>query len=336
MLVGYGPKVFELEGARRSLPEHLSDTFRFRSPLPAGGGPLLRGGGLHYGPGVTQNPATEEVAVQLIARTELAVHRAVVETWRLLRRHVDPATGTSALQITAFYRGFQRDDGRSWIGFHDGISNLRSGRDRADVLRIKPENAPQQADSWTIGGSYLVFLRLAVDLAVWDQVDLARQEAFVGRAKLTGAPLADMVGDQGVPITGCPVAGTTSIRDKGNELFREPPSVTHPRLRASHVQRANQHSPPNVDPSSLRIFRQGFEFLEMVNGEPVPGLNFVSFQDTPQRVIRMLTQKSWLGDTNFGGEEDASPELLSVHAGGVYLAPPRRDDGGLPGSDLFG
>ena len=336
VLVGYGPKVFGLADAARTTPENLGDSFRFRSPLPSGGGPLLRGGGLRYGAAVTSNLATEEVAVQLVAETELAVHRAVVETWRLLLRHVDAATGTSPLQIAAFYRGFQRDDGRSWLGFHDGVSNLSAGRERAEVLRIKPENAPAPADAWTIGGSYLAFLRLAVDLTAWDAIDVPGQEAFVGRSRLTGAPLADVDGELLVPATGCPVPGTRTVLDPGNERFHEPAAVAHPRLRASHVQRANQHSRPGVHPNSLRIFRQGYEFLDVVNGAPTPGLNFVSFQDTPQRLTRMLTQQSWLGDTNFGGDEGTSPEIISVLAGGLYLAPPRREDGGLPGSEIFG
>jgi hypothetical protein len=45
-----------------------------------------------------------------------------------------------------------------------------------------------------------------------------------------------------------------------------------------------------------------------------------------------------LGSTNFGGTagEEMSPELLSVLAGGVYLAPPRTPDASLPGRSIFG
>jgi hypothetical protein len=230
-LVAYGVKVFSLPGAARPVPEGLGDQFRFRSPLANGGGPLLRGSGLRYADTVAQNPATEEVAVQLVARTELAVHRAVVETWRVLQRHCDPSTGAGPLQIASFFRGFQRDDGRSWIGFHDGVSNLLAGEDRAGALTVEPENAPVAAEAWTVGGSYLVFLRLAVDLAVWDAIDVPTQELLVGRTKLSGAPLVSMTADGPVPAPGCPVAGTRTVFERGNEAFREPPTVDDPLLR---------------------------------------------------------------------------------------------------------
>jgi len=59
--------------------------------LPTGGGPLLIGSGLRYGDDVKINPATEEIAVQFIAETQLAVNRAVVETWKALQEMIDPA-----------------------------------------------------------------------------------------------------------------------------------------------------------------------------------------------------------------------------------------------------
>ena len=336
-LVAYGVKAFALPGARLPVPQCLGDQFRFRSPLANGGGPLLRASGLRYAPTVAHNPATEEVAVQLIAGTELAVHRAVVETWRVLQRHVDPATGMGPLEMVSFFRGFQRDDGRSWIGFHDGVSNLLAGDDRAAAITIKPENAPVAEDEWTVGGTYLAFLRLAVDLTVWDAIDVPTQELIVGRSKLTGAPLVSIdAGGVAVPVGGCPVTGTRTVVERGNETFREPEAVTDPVLRASHVQRANQHRKPSGQPNSLRMYRQGYEFLDVVGGELVAGLNFVSFQDTPERLTRTLTQDGWLGGTNFGGPVPGglSPELISVLAGGVYVVPPAATDGSLPGGSL--
>jgi deferrochelatase/peroxidase EfeB len=61
---------------------------------------------------VKTNPATEEIAVQFIAETQLAVNRAVVETWKALQDMSDPTTGVAPLLLTGFYSGFQRDDGR--------------------------------------------------------------------------------------------------------------------------------------------------------------------------------------------------------------------------------
>jgi len=338
-LVGYGVKLFELPGAHRPFPQGLGDPFRFRSPLPRGGGPLLRGSGLRYGPGVSTNPATEEVAVQLVADTELAVHRAVVEAARLLRGRRDPATGEAPMEIAAFYRGAQRDDARSWIGFHDGISNLRSGNERAGVITIGPEVAPDPRDAWTVGGTYLSYLRLIIDLAQWDDLDQPTQERLVGRDKRTGAALVSL-GPDGEPVRqpGCPVAGTTTVADPGNEAFREPPPVSDPGLRTAHVQRANQHRGAPSEPGSLRIYRQGYEFLDAAGPAIAVGLNFISFSDTLERVTRVLTQPGWLGGANFGGGGPGppDPDLLYVQAAAVFLVPKRAADGALPGAEIFG
>ncbi|MGH8907147.1 MAG: Dyp-type peroxidase [Egibacteraceae bacterium] len=343
VLVGYGPKAFALTGAGRPLPADLGSQSRFRSPLPTGGGPLLVGSGLRYGDDVRANLATEEIAVQLIADTQLATSRAVVETWRTLAALTDPRTGMAPLLLTSFYSGFQRDDGRSWIDFHDGVSNMDS-REREGAIAIKPSGTPE--DGWTEGGSYLAFVRVAVDLASWDALTRDQQELLVGRDKLTGCPLR-AVGADGRPVVqpGCPVAGTGEAIEpgvnQGNQAFREPAAVSDPVVRQSHVQRANHHERPVNSRNSLRVYRQGYEFLESLEQAPGlrPGLNFVSFQDTPERLFRMLTQATWLGRTNFGGDPDRQlpgiDRLLTVRAAGVYLAPPVVDGEPFPGATIL-
>jgi Dyp-type peroxidase family len=339
VLVGYGPKAFQLPGAQRPLPNDLEAQHRFRSPLPTGGGPVLLGSGLHYGQDVRTNLATEEIAVQLIAQTQLAVNRAVVETWRTLDALTDPQTSAAPLLLTSFYSGFQRDDGRSWLSFHDGVSNMESG-ERHGAIAIKPSGT--QEDAWTEGGTYLAFVRLAIDLATWDALSRSQQELLVGRDRLTGCALTS-VGPDGEPVPQprCPVTSTSEVTDAGNEAFREPPAVDDPLLRQSHVQRANHHERPINSRNSLRIFRQGYEFLEPLDQAPGfrAGLNFVSFQDSPERLFRMLTQDTWLGRTNFGGDPNrplpGMDRLLTVRAAGVYLAPPTVDDEPFPGASLL-
>lgn len=337
VLIGYGMKAFALPGAKREVPSNLGPEFRFRSPLPPGS-PLLRNSGLNYANDITANPATEEIALQFIANSQLAAHRAVVETWKVLFDHADPQTGAPPVTITGTFSGFQRDDGRSWIDFHDGVSNLVSGDERRSVVAVKPENAPEPKDEWTVGGSYLAFLRLGVDLPGWRRLSREEQEAVVGRDKLSGCAIA-RIDEQGhVVVGGCPAAGSEVI-EKGNERFREPPRSDDPIVRRSHVQRANQHVPNPEQLNSLRVFRQGYEFLGDAEAGLRMGLNFVSFQDTPQRLIRILTQDNWLGRTNFGGDPAAQPptvpSLLTVRAAGIYFVPPRSDADALPGSSIF-
>ena len=76
-------------------------------------------------------------------------------------------------------------------------------------------------------------------------------------------------------------------------------------------------------------------------------MNFVSFQDIPERLFRMLTQPGWLGNTNFGGNpnspEEGVPEppgpgmdkLLNVRAAGIYIVPPLSSTEKFPGYSLF-
>lgn len=332
VLLGMGRKAFELSGVALPQPEGLGDQYLFRSANPGGGGPLLKGSELSYAADVRANLATEEFCIQVIADTKLATDRAIVETWKLLADSADPQLGTAPLQLTTFYFGFQRNDHRSWIDFHDGLSNLRS-EDRESVIAIEPGTD----QDWAVGGTYLAFLRLSVDLPAWRALDRRDQELAVGRDKLTGCPFTGIDDDGPLTDPGCPVAGTQIWESPNDPHFAEPPSVDEPALKDSHVQRANHHQKPASDPGTRRIFRQGYEFLEWATAAPGfrAGLNFVSFQDTPARLLSMLTAGGWLGGVNFGGDEQRRPELatlLTVYAAGVYFVPPTTADEAYPGA----
>ncbi|OYQ61664.1 peroxidase [Pseudanabaena sp. SR411] len=343
VLVGYGPNVFKLANVQHPLPRDLDSKNQFRSPRPTGGGSLMIGSGLQYTDDIRSNFATEEIVVQFIAETQLAVNRAVVETWKILREMTDVDTSTAPLLQTSFYSGFQREDHRSWIDFHDGLSNMKS-EEREKAIVVKPRPSTEQDDQWTEGGTYLAFLRLGVDLDIWQTLDRQQQELLVGRDKLSGCPLEKLT-SEGKPVgsVGCPFIGTKEVSDieDGNLKFLEPKKVADTVIDQSHVQRANRHVDPVEDRNSLRIFRQGYEFLEPIESYPGfrAGLNFVSYQDTPERLRRILTQSKWLGSTNFGGDPVAPvpgmDSFLTVRAAGVFLVPPVIDGELFPGANIF-
>ena len=335
VLFGYGPNAFGLDGVAEPAPAGFEGNL-FRSPQGRGG-PLLPGAGLHYAGDVGANPATEHVCVQLTANAKLAVDRAVVETWKLLLDHVDPATGIAPLSITAFYLGFQRSDRRSWIDFHDGLSNLEAS-ERSQVVAVKESNGDRP---WCLGGTYLAFIRIAVDLPAWRRLSRTQQELLVGRDKLTGCPLTRAAPDGSLATSPrCPLPGTEIWQTPNDGDFAEPPATVGGAVAASHVQRANHHDRRIDVPRSGRIFRQGYEFLEWQEGAPGfrLGLNFVSFQDTPARLVQILGTEGWLGGVNFGGDPDAQPagieSLLSVYAAGIYFVPPKAQP--FPGASAFG
>jgi deferrochelatase/peroxidase EfeB len=339
VLLGFGARLFSVPELSKNIPEPLKDNGSFRNP--SGGNAILLGAGLHYSPSVSENPANADIVLQFHANTALAVHRGVVETWKVLH-DLEKTTGLAPLYITGSYTGFGRDDHRSWIDFHDGISNIKS-EDRIQAIEIKDRGLDHR-DAWTQKGTYMVFLRIPINLALWRSVSRAMQEVLVGRDKLTGCSITD-IDPSGEPIShsGCPVTGAMTVVEEGNESFREASrsKIRKPKLLASHIHRAN-HGDGNIgSPNSRRIFRQGYEFFEGVDpeGKPRLGLNFVSFQDHPERVTFMLKQPGWLGDTNFGGDPNSLPpnfeKLLEVEAAGTFLVPPRDDALRFPGATLF-
>ncbi|MDQ3729273.1 MAG: Dyp-type peroxidase [Actinomycetota bacterium] len=341
VLLGFGSEAFALSGAKHARPDALDDDNLFDPPRPEGGGLVLDGSGLAYAPEVTVNPAAGEFCVQVIAETKLAVDRTVVETWKWLTDHADSQTGAPALRVTSFFVGAARADRRSWIDFHDGISNMHS-QEREGAIVIKQDVPPD--DDWTVGGTYLAFVRLAVDLTAWRTLSRRQQELLVGRDKLNGCPIT-AIAEDGSPVTdpGCPVAGTEIWETPNDPLYAEPLATGDAVIQASHVQRANHHQRPASRSSSRRIFRQGYEFLEWTEQAPGfrAGLNFVSFQDTPERLVQMLINKGWLGQVNFGGDAQTQlpgmASLLSAYASGVFLVPPRAaEEGALPGGSLLG
>jgi len=333
-LIAFGRKTFELNGANRNIPARLRSPNMMASVLPGGGGPAVDGSGIMYASDLVTNPATEEIAVQFTGDTPLSVTRAIVETWTLLERMRDPQSGRAPLMLAASFIGFNREDHRSWIGFHDGISNMVSGEERRSAIAVKPTGLPAN-DRWTEGGTYLAFMRLAVDLRLWATHSQSTQEQLVGRTKIYGCPLRDISGDgEPVPKDGCPLAGTSEVTEPGNEAHREPPDGVSGALSVSHVQRANHHQSTPDRRQSQRFFRQGYEYFEPpVPGRPLQvGLNFVSFQEHPERLLKTLNRHLWLGGTNFGGAP--GPALITCYAAGIYLCPPE-DGEAFPGASIF-
>ena len=112
-------------------------------------------------------------------------------------------------------------------------------------------------------------------------------------------------------------------------------------LSQSHIGRTRHMDKiDSNNPTSRRIFRQSYEFIEPVYNNPVKpfrvGLNFVSFQNDPGRLFFILTDPNWMGNTNFGG--DGSPQsmdkLLSVLTAGVFFVPSVENP--FPGVCIFG
>lgn len=319
-LLGYGPSFFDpakgLTEAKR--PARLSRLAYHRQPfsnLPWSSEASRGGEG--------------DLCLQLTGRDAHATSRAAVEVWKAISDHQLP------LAISGSFDGFARDDGRSWIGFHDGVSNIRPSQRLAAV-------ACQGDPDWNRGGTYLAFLRCKVDLAAWRRLPRSAQELLVGRDKLTGCALEGAIERDGKvlprPYAGCPASAGASAEDR--DKFRDPPETGDAVVEASHIHRANQNRTEPTTHPGHRIYRQGYEYLTGVDRSgPDLGLNFVSFPRDLEHLWQILGLPGWLGGVNFGGRADrgtGEPEpidLLSLDAAGFYAVPPRERP--FPGARLF-
>jgi Dyp-type peroxidase family len=348
ILIGYGPKIFEIKGIRKTKPSYLTDQWLFRQPMNGGGGGVLEDVGLKYADDIISNDVVNDhVIIQFIGDSQMVTHRAVVETWKALRKVETNSLG-APMTMRSFYTGFNRPDNRSWLGFHDGVSNISSS-DRTAAILIDKKDL-DAIDYWTTGGTYIAFLRIIIDLSIWDNVAVKQQERIVGRDKATGCPIIDIdEHDNNVQAKGCPTKGTYEITDDGNEQFRnysvdnfqkKMSSNYDTELEKSHIGRIHKtYDKSNKNYVFGRIFRQGYEFLESTEKYPYfrLGLNFVSFQGGSDRIFRIL--KYGLGGANFGGDS-VNPvhginKLLSVRGAGLFLVPPFQRGEEFPGEIIF-
>lgn len=294
-LLGYGASFFAAPVARAARPRHLVALRRDGPAFPSL--PWSR-------PGAAGHGGESDLVVQLTGVSRHAVDRAAVEIATLIGDLALP------LRATGTYDGFQRDDGRSWIGFHDGVSNIEPSQRRAAVT------CPGDP-GWNRGGTYLAFLRLQVDLGAWRALSVAEQEAIVGRAKSTGCPLGS--GQERPPGDDAPW--------EDRDAYYNPPETGDPAIELSHIHRVNQNRAAGTTHAGHRIFRQGYEYLEDITAEgPRLGLNFVSFQSDLEQLQQVLGLAGWLGDVNFGGPGGPGAlSLMSLRAGGFYAVPPRAE-----------
>ena len=350
--LGYGQNIFQLNDIKKSIPRDF-DNSQFCYPKKHGGY-ILEGSHLVYSNDIHENVGlNEDIVIQFIANSQLAVNRAIVETWKNLRHN---SLSKYPLIFSKFFTGFQRDDGRSWLGFHDGVSNMRPGIERRNVIAIHKENNELlPRDFWTENGTYMAFLRIEIDLDLWDSINKSKQELIIGREKLYGRPLVG-VDKYNNPITSKKFPTAQKVTSfskkfhdhpdyfKGRQISKEIMSKididkSFKVLNESHIGRARHFDKINNKlVPSRRIYRQTFEFMEsnyLYKKFIKVGLNFLSFQNDPARLLFILTDPNWLGNSSFGGDSQfkGTDKLLNVQACGIFYIPQLEKQ--FPGSCIF-
>jgi Dyp-type peroxidase family len=309
VLIGYSPRIFNLNGVKRAIPENLNR--QFLPPLNESRS-ILEGCAIKYSNQCQNNfGLSDDIVIQIISNTQLGTFNAVSETLKQLD-HKDEGR---MLKFSRCYTGFQRSDGRSWLGFHDEISNLSGERERRKAIFINPEaNNLRLRDYWTQGGSYLAFIRIEIDLLKWEQIDPVQQELIIGRRKKDGMPLIG-VDKKGRPqtIDKFKLKATTRMVRDHPDYFRikHLPFSVQRRLDVdasmriltqSHIGRTRHiDGIASEKTSSRRIYRQSFDFIEPLYTQEKPirlGTNFVSFQSDPSRLFFIISDPNWIGGTN--------------------------------------
>lgn len=347
VLICYGSEVFKIPGITKAIPKDFAGT-QFLPPIK--GKPILHRCGVNYSEQSCQNVGvSEHIAIQIISGTQLGSYRAIVETWQYL--NVKPKD--HCLQLTKFFTGFQRDDGRSWLGFHDEVSNMKDEKERREAIAIdRTSNQLKPDDFWTAGGTYMAFLRTEIDLEAWNRIGRKSQELIIGRDKRTGNPIIG-VDEKGDTIIEEGYGGVDPAEFYDTKFHEHPDYLKISKfsnmkgidieksrnvLIQSHIGRTHHiKNIPSKDPTSRRIYRQGFDFIEPISDEKKPfrlGLNFISFQNDPRRLIFILTDPRWMGKSNFGGEPGLlNNKILSVLSAGMFFVPPREEP--FPGYSIF-
>jgi Dyp-type peroxidase family len=352
VLIGYGSSLFrKIRGLKYSEPTDLKGPM-FIPPKRSGAGPILRNSQLEYASSIRENHVlNEDIVIQFISESQMSTYRAIVETWKHLRNWQENSQEKEYLRFSRFYTGFKRPDRRGWLGFHDGLSNIKPD-ERTDAIVIDKSSISSSQDKWTIGSTYLAFMRILFDLDSWRKTDVRLQQIIIGRHKLTGCPLVGIdSNDNPIRDDSCPVAGTSEVWEKGNERYREHPqygfqknlskNVSDHILTQSHIGRSHPVTGYHIRKrGSLRIFRQGFEFLEALDQPPYlrAGLNFVSFQNTTKKLIKLLSSPYSPAKTYLTSKFSEIPSLhhfQGVQSAGVFIVPAVNNRKSFPGSFLF-
>lgn len=174
---GLGPSVFdERFGLAAQRPRHLR-------PLPAFTGDIL-------------HPAWcgGDVLVQVCADDA----QIVSHTFRALRARMPGLARLRWTQHGFLSRPADGGTSRNMFGHKDGTANPRPGNTEFDrTVWVRSADEP----GWFQDGSYLVFRKIRMRTAEWDQLPQTEQDRIIGRRRSDGAPLGGAAESDPVDLT---------------------------------------------------------------------------------------------------------------------------------------
>lgn len=145
---------------------------------------------------------------------------------------------------------------RNLFGFKDGTGNPQTEEDLNKTVWT-------QSKDWLNNGSYLVVRRIRTFLETWDRTNLTGQEETFGRYRQSGAPFGSQKEFDPVDIN--------QKDENGKPIFPE----------ISHVSLAKK--------AGFSMLRRSFSYTSGIDekGQFDAGLLFISFQENPERFIKV-------------------------------------------------
>jgi Dyp-type peroxidase family len=211
--------------------------------------------------------------------------------------------------VCDIHAGFQRIDGRNFMGFNDGVSNPNPGsgiKFDSVVWSTEKDEGPVLKD-----GTYMVFQKIEHDLDQWRELTRQEQEQWVGRNKVTGLLLGTPENEDEKFIEALKNDDPRAkeklrklIDDQTDpeKLFYDSEIYKHNVPAWSHVRKANPRQEKMPDGKRIEkrtIFRRGYPFMETgLNNRTVSGILFVSFQRDIENSFEFV-KKNWLNNKNF-------------------------------------
>lgn len=192
---------------------------------------------------------------------------------------------------------------RNLFGQKDGTNNIRA--EDTEALDEHVWIPAKSSQPWAAGGTYLTARRIAMNIEVWDTLQLREQERVTGRDKFEGAPLT----------------GTNEFDEPDFHATdkRGRPVIDH----ASHV--FNVHPDQN---DGIRMLRRAFNYVDGSNeqGRLDAGLFFIAFTRTVNRFATVHQSMS---------RDEMFLEYLKTTKTGTYLIPPGVGESGFVGEGMF-
>ncbi|ANH38874.1 putative deferrochelatase/peroxidase EfeN precursor [Nocardioides dokdonensis FR1436] len=199
-----------------------------------------------------------------------------------------------------------QDTPRNLFGFKDGTANVKAEEPAAldEHVWVAPEDDPDA--SWLAGGTYLAARRINMTMEVWDRQPLGDQEAFIGRAKGSGAPLSGGE-EHTAPDFDMPGSNDTTVIAPDAHV-----RVVHPDAHGG-----------------ARMLRRGYNFVDGTDdlGGLDAGLFFIAFVRDPR------TQ--FIPVQNAMARNDALMEYLRFTGSALFAVPAGVAEGEHVGHALF-